>query len=39
MQHVGALVAQLLPHVRARAQKGLSETSLLILPSDSKYRK
>lgn len=36
MQHVAALVAQLLPHIRLRAQRGLSKTLLLILPSDSK---
>lgn len=38
LQHVAALVVQLLPHIRARARQGLSKTLLLVLPSDSKYR-
>ena len=33
-QHVAALVSRILPHVRERAQSGLSRSMLLLLPSD-----
>lgn len=33
-QHVAALVAKLLPHIRDRARRGLSKSSLLLLPSN-----
>lgn len=33
-QHVAALVAKLLPQIHSRARKGLSRSTLFLLPSD-----
>ena len=33
-QHVAAIVAKLLPHIRDRAKQGLSKSTLLLLPSN-----
>ena len=33
-QHVAAIVSKLLPQIRDRAKRGLSKSTLLLLPSD-----